>query len=200
MGPSAAKRLDFNKEKQRQLCASRLPSKAHTLHATSRLFTQATLERIPRSREVGQSYVSSVFSTLRATAACWPLLRKHRPEMVRTVAKSKWRGGPCILPGSGSSRCHPPWMLSLFLFSNPCSQLIVNGPGSCIPLCLVATLAGILGLQRTAIVYIESICRVSTLSLSAKLLRFGIAGAGSWMSGRSGRAALFIFPTLYSII
>merc|ERR1719201_2370423 len=95
---------------------------------------QATLERIPRSREVGQSYLSSIFTTLRATAACWPLLRKHRPEM-----------------------------------------LIVNGPGSCIPLCLVAVLASILGLQRTYIVYIESICRVSSLSLSARILRMGMA-------------------------
>ena len=60
--------------------------------------------------------------------------------------------------------------------TTPGHQLIVNGPGSCIPLCLVAVLASILGLQRTYIVYIESICRVSSLSLSARILRMGMAG------------------------
>jgi hypothetical protein len=124
---------------------------AHTSHAAP----QTTLERIPRSREVGQSYVSSVFSTLRATAACWPLLRKHRPEMVRAMARSEWRScgsgqsqaffpalarqdaTPPALPSLASSAAQPPFLPSARLSSlstdrapaSPCASWLL-WPGS----------------------------------------------------------------------
>ena len=50
---------------------------------------------------------------------------------------------------------------------------LVNGPGTCIPVCLSAWLFNKLLLKSShssKIVYVESICRVSTLSLSAKIL------------------------------
>ncbi|KAK3755308.1 hypothetical protein QZH41_014615 [Actinostola sp. cb2023] len=84
---------------------------------------------VPRSREVRQSWVTSVITTLKAMVASFPLVFKCRPELV-----------------------------------------IVNGPGTCIPICAAAIVMKILGLQDTTIVYVESVCRVQTLSLSGQIL------------------------------
>ncbi|XP_062437634.1 UDP-N-acetylglucosamine transferase subunit ALG14 homolog isoform X2 [Rhea pennata] len=56
------------------------------------------------------------------------------------------------------------------IFSN--SQILCNGPGTCVPVCISALLLGLLGLKRAIIVYVESICRVETLSLSGKILYY----------------------------
>jgi len=42
--------------------------------------------------------------------------------------------------------------------------LLVNGPGTCIPCCLVAWLL------RSRIIFVESVCRVKSLSLSGQIL------------------------------
>ena len=49
-------------------------------------------------------------------------------------------------------------------------QVLCNGPGTCVPLCLAGLLLGTVGLKKVVIVYVESICRVETLSLSGKIL------------------------------
>uniref|UniRef100_A0A663MHN2 UDP-N-acetylglucosamine transferase subunit ALG14 n=1 Tax=Athene cunicularia TaxID=194338 RepID=A0A663MHN2_ATHCN len=56
------------------------------------------------------------------------------------------------------------------MFSN--SQILCNGPGTCVPVCISALLLGLLGIKRVIIVYVESICRVETLSLSGKILYY----------------------------
>ncbi|XP_034416368.1 UDP-N-acetylglucosamine transferase subunit ALG14 homolog [Cyclopterus lumpus] len=91
--------------------------------------SQFTICRIPRSREVHQSWSSSVISTLDALRYSLPLVFRLRPDMV-----------------------------------------LCNGPGTCIPLCVTGLLLGILGLKKVSIVYVESICRVETLSLTGKIL------------------------------
>ena len=89
-----------------------------------------TVMKIPRSREVGQSFVSSIFPTLRS--------------------------------GLVALRCVCGWKPDL---------LLVNGPGTCLPVCVSAKVAGWLGLiPRCKIVYIESIARVEHLSLTGKIL------------------------------
>ena len=50
--------------------------------------------------------------------------------------------------------------------------LLVNGPGTCIPVCCMVFLLRLLGVCQGRIVYVESICRVNSLSLSAKILLF----------------------------
>ncbi|XP_074044326.1 UDP-N-acetylglucosamine transferase subunit ALG14 isoform X4 [Macrotis lagotis] len=50
------------------------------------------------------------------------------------------------------------------------SWVLCNGPGTCVPICVSALLLGILGIKKVIIVYVESICRVETLSLSGKIL------------------------------
>ncbi|XP_064927193.1 UDP-N-acetylglucosamine transferase subunit ALG14 homolog isoform X3 [Columba livia] len=52
------------------------------------------------------------------------------------------------------------------------SQILCNGPGTCVPVCISALLLGLLGIKRAIIVYVESICRVETLSLSGKILYY----------------------------
>ncbi|XP_055484291.1 UDP-N-acetylglucosamine transferase subunit ALG14 homolog isoform X2 [Psammomys obesus] len=50
------------------------------------------------------------------------------------------------------------------------NEVLCNGPGTCVPICVSALLLGILGIKKVIIVYVESICRVETLSLSGKIL------------------------------
>lgn len=95
----------------------------------------AYLRTIPRSREVKQSYVTSVWTTLVAFLACFPLVWRERPRV-----------------------------------------LLTNGPGTCLPLCIVAWLLALLRLTpRCDIVFVESAARVQRLSLSGYLLlRLGL--------------------------
>ncbi|XP_078574877.1 UDP-N-acetylglucosamine transferase subunit ALG14-like isoform X2 [Branchiostoma floridae x Branchiostoma japonicum] len=50
--------------------------------------------------------------------------------------------------------------------------ILCNGPGTCIPPCAAGLLMTYLGLKKVSLVYVESICRVETLSLSARLLYY----------------------------
>ena len=83
---------------------------------------------IPRSRKVGQSYFTSVFTTLYSIFYCFILIFK-RPDL-----------------------------------------LIVNGPGVCLPVVLNIYLGNLIGLSNCCIVFIESFCRVNSLSLTGKLI------------------------------
>lgn len=85
--------------------------------------------RIPRARHVGQSYLSSILSTLYATVYAVHLILRVRPDV-----------------------------------------LIANGPGTCVPLYISAMLWRVLGLHYTRLVYLESYCRVQTLSLTGRVL------------------------------
>ncbi|NWS65940.1 ALG14 transferase, partial [Crotophaga sulcirostris] len=93
--------------------------------------SQFTLHRIPRSREVRQSWTSSVVTTLYSILYSLPLTYKLKPDLI-----------------------------------------LCNGPGTCVPVCISALLLGLLGIKRAIIVYVESICRVETLSLSGKILYY----------------------------
>ncbi|NWV01873.1 ALG14 transferase, partial [Upupa epops] len=93
--------------------------------------SQFTLDRIPRSREVRQSWTSSVVTTLYSILYSLPLTYRLKPDVV-----------------------------------------LCNGPGTCVPVCLSALLLRLLGIKKAIIVYVESICRVETLSLSGKILYY----------------------------
>lgn len=56
------------------------------------------------------------------------------------------------------------------VLSNPPDVLVCNGPGTSVILCGVVFFLRYFGLNHTRIIYIESLARVSTLSLSGKLL------------------------------
>ncbi|CAH1243529.1 ALG14 [Branchiostoma lanceolatum] len=89
------------------------------------------VQKVPRSREVAQSWLSSVFTTLYATLYSFPLVFRISPDLI-----------------------------------------LCNGPGTCIPPCAAGLLMTFLGLKKVSLVYVESICRVETLSLSARLLYY----------------------------
>lgn len=82
-----------------------------------------------RSRKVGQSYFSSIFTTLYSFIPALIRVCKSQPDLILT-----------------------------------------NGPGTCIPLCFSAYLLRLLLVHRIQLFYIESFCRVKTLSLSGKLM------------------------------
>ncbi|WKY12405.1 hypothetical protein Q1695_003746 [Nippostrongylus brasiliensis] len=87
--------------------------------------------RIPRSREVGQSFVTAIPTTLYSFLF---------------AVKVVWNASPDLL--------------------------LVNGPGSCIPVVFAAALFDMVRLRDTIIIYEESICRVESLSLSGSILYF----------------------------
>ncbi|XP_041978130.1 UDP-N-acetylglucosamine transferase subunit ALG14 homolog [Aricia agestis] len=89
------------------------------------------IHRIPRSRNVNQSYFTSVFSTLRAMLHTFPIIYKFKPQVI-----------------------------------------IANGPGTCVPICFVAFFLRCLFILDCRVIFIESICRVRTLSLSGKIMQF----------------------------
>ena len=89
------------------------------------------IKTIPRARKVMQSYFTSVFTTLYATAHSLWLVFRFAPDI-----------------------------------------LLCNGPGTCIPVCFWTFILNFLGLRRTTIVYVESLCRVERLSLSGILLYY----------------------------
>lgn len=85
---------------------------------------------IPRSREVGQSYFTSIFTTLRSFVTCAGLVLYHRPRIV-----------------------------------------LCNGPGTCLPVAIAGLLLGkFLGIFPITLVFVESFCRVDTLSLTGKIM------------------------------
>lgn len=48
--------------------------------------------------------------------------------------------------------------------------IICNGPGTCVPVCLIAKLFTLVGICKTKILFVESYARVTKMSLSGKIL------------------------------
>lgn len=89
----------------------------------------APVHRLPRPREVHQSYISSILPTLRSIYHTFYLLQEEQPDLI-----------------------------------------LANGPGMCVPLMYLTFLSRLLGLTSCRMVFVESLCRVKTLSLSGKLV------------------------------
>ncbi|XP_056410110.1 UDP-N-acetylglucosamine transferase subunit ALG14 homolog [Hyla sarda] len=107
--------------------------KIHTFEASKETSADPgyTIQRIPRSREVRQSWGSSLLSTLRSFFYSFPLTCRLQPDVI-----------------------------------------LCNGPGTCIPICFSAFLLSMVGIKKILIVYVESLCRVESLSLSGRILYF----------------------------
>ena len=97
---------------------------------TSALPDMASVRRLPRPREVHQSYISSIVPTLRSVFYTYYILQREKPDLILT-----------------------------------------NGPGICVPLIYLIFLSRLLMLSTNCrMVFVESLCRVQTLSLSGKLV------------------------------
>ncbi|KJH50336.1 oligosaccharide biosynthesis protein Alg14 like protein [Dictyocaulus viviparus] len=106
---------------------------------------------IPRSREVGQSFLMALPMTIYSFLFSIIIVWKTRPDL-----------------------------------------LLVNGPGSCIPVVFAAALFDMIRLRDTIIIYEESICRVESLSLSG-MLGFFITS----LKGNSGIKFIMFFSTTF---
>lgn len=82
-----------------------------------------------RCREVGQSYLSLIWSIAYASLNCFPIAWTKNPDLI-----------------------------------------LCNGPGTCVPICSIIFLLRICFISNVKMVFIESFCRVRSLSLSGKLL------------------------------
>ena len=102
-----------------------------TTFEQSRGNREPLIRRIPRARQVLQSYISAVLSTLIAILYSFPITFSILPDL-----------------------------------------LLCNGPGTCIPLCFWCFVLKFFWIKDVNIMYVESICRVKTLSLSALILYF----------------------------
>ncbi|KAM0789001.1 hypothetical protein ACM66B_003069 [Microbotryomycetes sp. NB124-2] len=97
---------------------------------------------IPRARQVHQSYLTSIFTTLWSLVVCLWLI-SIRPMLVARHERPR-------------------------RFAD---VMLLNGPGSCVPIVVAAFLPRVFGLPATKLVYIESFARTKKLSMSAKLVR-----------------------------
>ena len=84
---------------------------------------------IPRSREVRQSWSSTVFTTIYATIYSIPLVWSVKPDLI-----------------------------------------LCNGPGTCVPICFISFVFKVCGFIWTDIIFVESICRVTSISMTGRLL------------------------------
>ena len=48
--------------------------------------------------------------------------------------------------------------------------IVCNGPGTCVPLCLAAFILKAMWMSKVTVVFVESLCRVHSLSLTARIL------------------------------
>eukprot|EP00400_MALV-I_sp_L67-5_P001085 gene1085-1022_t len=87
------------------------------------------IKYIPRAREVGQSFLTSIFTTL------------------YSIAASFW-----------------------WVFSVQPHLIIVNGPGTCVPIVIVAMFYECFLGRRVCLIFVESFCRTRNLSLTGKIL------------------------------
>lgn len=87
--------------------------------------------KIPRSREVRQSYITSIFSTTYSILCSIPLVLRLRPDLI-----------------------------------------LCNGPGTCIPICVLAFILKVCFICDTRIVFFESFCRTETFSLTGRILMY----------------------------
>ncbi|KAM9689348.1 UDP-N-acetylglucosamine transferase subunit ALG14 isoform 1-T1 [Trichechus inunguis] len=147
--------------------------------------TVYTTDRIPRSREVRQSWLSTVLTTLYSMLYSFPLTFRLKPDLNFNQKKTEPTAVDSILTHSesiGQTRTAPLDFQGCNLYGTRLphlspteslnSPVLCNGPGTCVPICLSALLLGILGIKKVIIVYVESVCRVETLSLSGKILYY----------------------------
>ncbi|KAF9585510.1 UDP-N-acetylglucosamine transferase subunit [Lunasporangiospora selenospora] len=114
-----------------------------------------TIHRIPRSRFVHQSILTTPFTLIKSLLVAMPLIQRLTCYTRTPLTKSNSGKGATPFKTNGQS------------------ILLLNGPGTCFALALTVIGARMLGVpidQTAAIVFVESFARVQTLSLTGKLL------------------------------
>jgi len=104
-------------------------SDGHSSKRAAKEDPQGIQEYVPRARHVGQSWLTTPWTTAVAALASLHIFLRHKPDLV-----------------------------------------LCTGPGTCVPFVLFAWLFNTLLCWEVKVVFVESVCRVKTLSLSAKLV------------------------------
>ncbi|KIP08435.1 glycosyltransferase family 1 protein [Phlebiopsis gigantea 11061_1 CR5-6] len=91
-----------------------------------------------------------------------PRARRVHQSLLTTPISSVWSLIVCVYHIT---------LLPLLTGQRWADVLVLNGPGTCVMLCLAVYLNRFLGLPSPKLVYIESFARVKRLSLSGKILR-----------------------------
>ncbi|KAK2151589.1 hypothetical protein LSH36_358g02066 [Paralvinella palmiformis] len=144
---------------------------------------QYHITTIPRSREVKQSWLTTVGTTLYATLLSLPLVFSSRPDLT-TMMDSESENDDEIHLESVMEKTPEP-VAEVQEHEEALSEehknsklkalevtldILCNGPGTCVPLCVAGFLLTLFGVKRVTIVFAESICRVTSLSLSGQIL------------------------------
>ncbi|KAK4698497.1 hypothetical protein P7C70_g7778, partial [Phenoliferia sp. Uapishka_3] len=119
-------------------------SEAKALQLESRINSGSfDILQIPRARRVLQSYLTSPFTTIYSLIFClWHI-------SLRPMLLSRGRNERRVFA----------------------DVILLNGPGSCVPIAFAAFLPRVLGLPSSKLIYVESLARTRRLSVSAKLVR-----------------------------
>jgi hypothetical protein len=86
-----------------------------------------------------------------------------RPDYTAKERKGKER------KGKERKRPHP---THLHVHNHTYHAPLHNTPGTCLPICLAGYALRLLGVRRVKVVFIESFCRVQSLSLTGRLLYY----------------------------
>uniref|UniRef100_A0A0N4ZLN8 UDP-N-acetylglucosamine transferase subunit ALG14 n=1 Tax=Parastrongyloides trichosuri TaxID=131310 RepID=A0A0N4ZLN8_PARTI len=105
--------------------------KIHTLEKETFDYGKYVIRKIPRSREVGQSYLTSIFTTIKAQISSFKIIFELQPNV-----------------------------------------LFINGPGTAIPIVFSVFILDLLCIKDCRILFMESFARVTTLSLTGKILYY----------------------------
>ena len=153
-----------------------------TRYITNGIINEQQVYRIPRSREVGQSYFSSIFTTSYSFIfAFWLVGYQVGKSSTSRCAifcfnrrKSNFLFKTDDISFSMTASSDATDMIPLtaaesvffsFLVDRKQVQpdlVLINGPGTCVPVALSAFLIRIIGWKRrTKIVFVESFCRVT---------------------------------------
>lgn len=124
---------------------------------------------VPRSRSVGQSWLTTPFTTVYALLASIGLVFRERPDLIL-----------CNGPGACACMCFICIYMRVSVYFSYINRIIkpqnFNTPspkkGTCLPLCLAGYALRFLGVKRVKVVFVESFCRVQSLSLTGRLLYY----------------------------
>ncbi|KAK0555384.1 54S ribosomal protein L7, mitochondrial [Tilletia horrida] len=116
------------------------------------------VKELPRARRVHQSFATTPLSAARSFLVCLD-------HVVTRPLSATWhrRSTRSTTTNATSSYTQKDDVFA--------DLLLLNGPGTCVPLVLAVYVRKFFGLHAPHIMYIESFARVQSLSLSAKLLK-----------------------------
>ncbi|KAL8930147.1 MAG: hypothetical protein Q9208_000764 [Pyrenodesmia sp. 3 TL-2023] len=117
---------------------------------------------VPRAREIHQPLLTTPWSSLRCLLACFAILQTSATQQTSTIAHAK--------------RDYMRNSMRTFRYTYP-DLIIANGPATAVLIIVASLMLRFFGIRGTRgkmrTVYVESWARVSTLSLSGKILRAG---------------------------